>query len=137
MYDLRLRVVRDRFLLAKHCLTTAKRGLKYRPVSYRLVVSRSYYAMYHAVRAVVFLSYGGDDHEAHDKLPGQFPTDFNDRATWENRLKTARLDRNRADYEPYPKSDTAFRATAFDTCRTAENLIHECRTYLRSKRCHV
>jgi uncharacterized protein (UPF0332 family) len=137
MYDLRLRVVRDRFLLATQCLTTARRALTYHPVSYRLVVSRSYYAMYHAVRAVVFLGFGGDDHEAHDKLPGQFPPDFNDRAIWEHLLKNARFDRNRADYDPYPKSDAAFRTTAVDTCRTAQDLIQECRRYLRSKGCRV
>jgi uncharacterized protein (UPF0332 family) len=137
IHELRLRVVRDRIGLAVHCLTTAKRALKHRPVSYRLIVGRSYYAMYHAVRAVVFLSHGGDDHEAHDKLPGQFPKDFHDHANWENVLKNARLDRNRADYEPYPKRDAAFRQTAFDTCRAAQDLIQECRIYLRSKGCQV
>jgi uncharacterized protein (UPF0332 family) len=135
--ELRLRVVRDRIGLARHCLTTAKRALRHRPISYRLVVGRSYYAMYHAVRAVVFLSHGGDDHEAHDKLPGQLPNDFTDRANWENVLKTARLDRNRADYDPYPKKDVAFRDTAYETCRAAQDLIQECRSYLRSKGCQV
>jgi hypothetical protein len=35
MHDLRLTVVRDRFLLATRCLTTAKRGLTNHPASYR------------------------------------------------------------------------------------------------------
>ena len=135
--ELRLRVVKDRIGLAMHCLTAAKRALKNRPVSYRLIIGRSYYAMYHAARAVAFLSHGGDDHEAHDKLPGQLPNDFADRANWENVLKNARLDRNRADYDPYPKKDAAFRQTAFETCSAALDLIQECRSYLRSKGCQV
>jgi uncharacterized protein (UPF0332 family) len=100
-------------------------------------VGRSYYAMYHAVRAVVFLAYGGDDHEAHAKLPGQLPADFSDRTNWENTLKSARFDRNRADYDPYPRTDAAFRTTALETCRAATDLIQECRAYLRGKGCSV
>jgi uncharacterized protein (UPF0332 family) len=135
--ELRLRVVKDRIGLAMQCLTAAKRAIKHRPISYRLVIGRSYYAMYHAARAVVFLSHGGDDHEAHDKLPGQLPNDFADRANWENILKSARLDRNRADYDPYPKKDAAFRQAAFETCRAAQDLIQECRSYLRTRGCQV
>jgi hypothetical protein len=93
--------------------------------------------MYHAARSVAFVAHGGDDFEAHDKLPGHLPPDFADRARWENRLKAARLDRDRADYEPYPKRDASFRAAAIDTLRAAENLIDECRSYLRSEGCAV
>ena len=121
--ELQVRVVRDRFGLAKHCLATAKRAISARPTSYRLAVGRSYYAMYHAVRSVAFFVHGGDDFEAHDKLPGHLPNDFSDRAAWENRLKSARLDRNRADYEPYPKRDVAFRPAAVDGFRTAQILV--------------
>ena len=131
--ELELRIARDRFALARQCLAMAKRVLQMQPGSYRLAVGRSYYAMYHAVRSVAFAAHGGDDFEAHDKLPGHLPADFADRALWENRLKTARLDRNRADYEPYPKRDASFRAAAIDTFRAAEDLVQACRSYLSSK----
>jgi hypothetical protein len=52
--ELQVRVVRNRFGLAKHCLATAKRAISARPTSYRLAVGRSYYVMYHAVRSVAF-----------------------------------------------------------------------------------
>jgi uncharacterized protein (UPF0332 family) len=135
--ELERRVVTDRFALAKQCLAMAKRALRAKPGAYRLAVGRSYYAMYHAVRSVAFVAYGGDDFEAHDKFPGHLPTDFTDRALWENRLKSARLDRNRADYEPYPKRDASFQTAALDTFRAAEDLVQECRSYLRSKGCRV
>ena len=40
---------------------------------YRASVSRSYYAMYHAMRAAVFVFHGGDDHQEHKILPAKHP----------------------------------------------------------------
>ncbi len=40
-----------------------------RPPMRRVAVGRYYYAMYHAMRAVVYFRTPGDDHEQHSDLP--------------------------------------------------------------------
>jgi hypothetical protein len=89
--------------------------------------------MYHAARSVVFIAQGGDDYEAHTELPKHLPKDLPSRDQWENELKTARYERNRADYDPYPKSDTAFRTTAEATLKTAETFFPVAKNYLKRK----
>jgi hypothetical protein len=93
--------------------------------------------MYHAARAVVFFTEGGDDHEAHMELPKHLPKDFPDRDQWENEIKAARFERNRADYDPYPKSDGAFSAVARSSLATAERFLAVTRRYLVRKGCNV
>jgi uncharacterized protein (UPF0332 family) len=102
-----------------------------------MVIGRSYYAMYHAARSVVFLNHGGDDFQEHDRLPGHLPPDFVERDNWENRLKNARYERNKADYEPYPKRERSLHSVAADILEDAENLTAECRLYLRVKGCKL
>jgi hypothetical protein len=93
--------------------------------------------MYHAFRATVFFVHGGDDHEEHSKLPSGIPPDFPGRANWENDLKNARLDRNRADYDPYPKNDLMFKPTATQLIKKAEDLLPIVRSYLKTKGCDI
>jgi uncharacterized protein (UPF0332 family) len=100
--------VKDRFRFASETLRNARWALTGAKPRHRVGLARAYYAMYHATRAVVFFCEKGDDHEAHSELPKHLPRDFPDRARWENDIKIARLERNRADYDPYPKSDAAF-----------------------------
>jgi uncharacterized protein (UPF0332 family) len=102
---------------------------------YRIVIARSYYSMYHAIRAVVFFSHGGDDHEEHSALPKHIPPDFPERARWENKLKNARLERNRAEYDPYPKSEKAYAGAATDILTDAQTFLTLARLYLRKKGC--
>lgn len=77
----------------------------------------------------------GDDHEAHMELPKHLPRDFPDRDRWENEIKTARFERNRADYDPYPSTDNAFKKTASSTFATAESFLSVARRYLVRKGC--
>ena len=99
----------------------------------RSVISRAYYAMYHAARSATYIDFGGDDHEAHTSLPTKLPADFPDRMTWQNKLKNARLERNRADYDPYPRRDESFRKISASLVSDAEKMIYEARTYIKSK----
>jgi uncharacterized protein (UPF0332 family) len=121
---------KDRFAFARETLRCARRALNDAEPQYRLALARSYYAMYHAARSVVFFIEGGDDHEAHMELPKYIPKDFPDRERWENEIKTARFERNKADYDPYPKSDRAFSAPARSTFETAGLFIAIARRYL-------
>jgi len=112
--------------------------MKQSPPVYRSAISRYYYGMYHAMRACVFLAYPGDDHQDHSKLPLNIPKDFDPTGTdWQGKLKDARLARNRADYEPYPKANTAWRIMALATQSDANDLLKTSRIYLRKKGCSL
>jgi uncharacterized protein (UPF0332 family) len=126
---------KDRFKFAQQTLQCARWALKQPRPQYRTGLSRSYYSMYHAARAVIFFVEEGDDYEAHQELPRHLPGDFPDRARWENEIKTARFERNRADYDPYPKADRAFASTATSTFSVAESFLPVARRYLARKGC--
>jgi hypothetical protein len=123
----------DRLALANALHREALAALNRQPPSYRNAISRGYYALYQTFRGIVFLTTEGDDHEEHSKLPGHIPPDFPARDYWENALKSARLDRNRADYEPYPRNDAEFEAKAREICGQSKTLRAVARTYLRGK----
>lgn len=129
---LRAKAASDRLVLASAVLREAK-ALYVGHNLRRTVVSRAYYAMYHAVRAATFLSYGGDDHEQHTVLPSKLPLDFPDRNVWQNALKNARLERNRADYDPYPRRDDDFQSVAETMLFEAKELVVLARKYVREK----
>ncbi|HZP75844.1 MAG TPA: HEPN domain-containing protein [Pseudolabrys sp.] len=124
-----------RVRLSNGFLTSARRLLSLRPMLHRDAISRSYYAMYHAGRAVAFFANQGDDYEPHDKLAGGLPPDFPDVERWRNALKDARLLRNEADYEPFPQGNAGFRRTSSQMMRVAVEFTTECTTYLRGKGC--
>lgn len=98
---------------------------------YRDATGRAYYAAYHALRAATFKATGGDDHEKHSDLPNHLPEDLPDPAASKNGLTTARLARNRADYDPYPKNDSAWRLAADETMAFAKTAIRDARRYVR------
>jgi len=133
--QLRAKAAADRFALAQDLFLAARAATRGSSRSFRSATSRAYYSMYHAFRATAFFVHEGDDHEEHTKLPSGIPADFPNRAVWENDLKGARLDRNRADYDPYPKNDLMFRLTALDLIKKAESLRPVVRLYLRTKGC--
>ncbi|PPT84501.1 hypothetical protein XarbCFBP8149_19440 [Xanthomonas arboricola] len=89
--------------------------------------------MYHAARAATFMSYGGDDHEQHTVLPSKLPKDFPDAAQHQNSLKNARFERNRADYDPYPRSDDDFSEAAATLVADATLIVSTTRKYLSTK----
>jgi uncharacterized protein (UPF0332 family) len=126
-------VCKHRIQLAEYILRTAEEAMKASPQRYRLSVSRSYYAMYHAVRAVVYFTFGGDDNEEHSKLPNHIPSDFPSHTLWQNTLKNARLKRNEADYDPYPLTDSAFKNDASAQLTQAKLLVKGAKAYLQTK----
>ncbi|WP_194724220.1 HEPN domain-containing protein [Noviherbaspirillum malthae] len=130
---LQLRTANDRLRLARLQLKHAIIAYKAEKDQSRTVVSRAYYAMYHAARAVTYVSFGGDDHEQHSVLPTKLPHDLPNADIWKNKLKNARLERNRADYDPYPAGDAAFGTVAADLIDQAKELIKVAQIYLRSK----
>jgi uncharacterized protein (UPF0332 family) len=131
--SLRSKVVSDRLTLARSILNSAKNSQNSKTPSFRTATSRAYYAMYHTARALSYYVNGGDDHQEHSKLPANIPSDFPSRSQWENELKQARLHRNRADYDPYPRSDQMFEHNAADLIQAAQNLLQLTRRYLRGK----
>ena len=130
---LRSKAVSDRLKLARSILESAENSLARPTPSFRTAVSRAYYSMYHITRALSYFVHGGDDNQDHYKLPGSIPHDFPSHSHWENELKRARLERNRADYDPYPKSDRQFESTAQDLVQHARDLMPVVRRYLRHK----
>jgi uncharacterized protein (UPF0332 family) len=135
--DLAQAACKDRLKFAEQTLACARWALNAPKPQFRVVLARSYYAMYHAARAVIFFHHGGDDHEAHAELPKHIPDDFPNRAHWENELKNARLERNKADYDPYPRTDRAFAATAKVTFQTAHQFLPVAKRYLVRKGCKL
>lgn len=133
IHQLQVRVANDRLRLANKHLKDARQSYKTAPSLARAVVSRAYYAMYHAVRAATYVAHGGDDHEQHTVLATKIPNDFPDCALWRNRLKDARFERNRADYDPYPRSDSEFAIVGKRLLVEAKDLIGLSKIYIKSK----
>jgi uncharacterized protein (UPF0332 family) len=127
----------DRFHLAQEFFASAQRMFRSRPPMQRNVISRSYYGMYHAARAVAYLHHEGDDHESHNDLHKGLPGDFPDVDLWKNALKDARLRRNEADYDPYPPDDSAFRLHGQSQIIIADKFIGEAEAYLRARGCPI
>lgn len=98
-------------------------------------MSRYYYCLYHATRACAFIYHKGDDFEEHSVLPLNLPKDFDPGTNWQNKLKNARLLRNRADYEAYPKSDRAWRRHAGIIKIDGDELLSKAKIYLTGKGC--
>jgi uncharacterized protein (UPF0332 family) len=125
----------SRWNLAYQHRYQANKLMKSNPALYRSATSRYYYSMYHALRACIFLNLPGDDHEEHSKLPLKIPDDFP--SEWKNKMKEARLTRNAADYDPFPKSDLAWKESALRLKQFADELISLTRQYLRKKGCKL
>lgn len=125
----------DRLRFAEQTLKTARKFARQLDKQHRLTIARSYYAMYHTARAVVFHAEGGDDYQEHSTLRNKLPPDFPDYAMWKNKMNDARLERNKADYVPYPVKESAFSETAAMTLDNAEQFMRQARQYLKSKGC--
>jgi uncharacterized protein (UPF0332 family) len=132
---LRQRATADRLQLAYDLRRRGNILMGLQPPLYRDAVSRFYYAMYHAMRAVVYFVEAGDDHQEHRELPLKTPPDFPQSAIWTNELKSARERRNSADYEAYPKSNASWRARAEELQRQANLLLPLARSYLARRGC--
>jgi uncharacterized protein (UPF0332 family) len=135
--DLRTKVVADRWQLALDFNDRGAKLLRSRPPLYRDAISRFYYSMYHALRAVAYFTYFGDDHEEHRALPSAIPRDFYDNEIWANNLKNARDTRNRADYEPYPAEPAAWASDAGVLKVQAADLLERTKLYLTARGCVI
>jgi hypothetical protein len=93
--------------------------------------------MYHAARALVFLASTGDDHDDHTKLPTRLPEDLHQVDRWKTVLKEARIARNAADYDPYPKSDAAWAANARDLKADTLEFLGVVKDYCRDRGCPI
>jgi uncharacterized protein (UPF0332 family) len=133
--ELRDQATADRLSLAQSFIAAAEVLMTANPPMYRDAISRYYYAMYHTMRAVVYSTHGGDDHQEHAALPSHTPPDFPSSAVWRNTLKDARGRRNEADYDPYPSSPQAWQDIAADLRTKATQLVVISRAYLRGKGC--
>ena len=129
------RATADRVALAARFASRARQLLSSNPPMFRDAISRAYYSMYHSWRAVAFHVTRGDDNWAHSDLPKFSPPGFPNVAAWQNQVKNARLTRNGADYDAYPKSDNAWNAQAQQLVVSATDLLSECKKYLRGRGC--
>lgn len=120
---LKSQVISDRLALAGEHLRAGDQLLA--SGSYRAAISRHYYAMYHAARAVVYGDVGGDDHQKHADLPPRVPSKTAG-ISLSQHLTDARLLRNQADYDPYPQADSAWEADARDLGVTAASFVQDC-----------
>jgi uncharacterized protein (UPF0332 family) len=96
---------------------------------YRSAISRHYYSMYHAARAIVFAHHRGDDFQKHIDLPRNLPPSWVDVALREAQLTNARLLRNQADYDPYPAPLAAWEAEARALRVTASDFVSACEDF--------
>ena len=103
-------VTSDRLLLAGEHLRAGDQLIF--ALQFRSAISRHYYAMYHAARAIVFADVGGDDHQSHSVLPRNLPQKLPDIARREQELVDARLLRNEADYDIYPPTASDWESDA-------------------------
>ena len=131
--ELMSKAAADRWHFAYEHRHNANKLLKSKPPLYRSAISRFYYSMYHAMRACVFVSHQGDDYEQHGALPKYVLNDSSFDFNWQNILKDARELRNRADYDPYPKSNTAWKQDALDLKKDADLFLSTTRAYLQKK----
>jgi uncharacterized protein (UPF0332 family) len=135
--ELILQTAIGRWRLAYDHRYHANRLLSSNPPHYRSAVSRYYYAMYHSLRACVYIYNMGDDFQEHSKLPLKIPADFPQSMEWQIKMKNARLTRNRADYEPFPRSDRVWQRNANNLKTDADQLIIVSRNYLKNKGCEI
>ncbi|MFI9010516.1 HEPN domain-containing protein [Actinosynnema sp. NPDC053489] len=116
-------VVSDRLMLAGEQLGVGDHMLNNQ--QFRSSISRHYYAMYHAARAVVFAVEQGDDYERHNELPRHLPQGMPNVAKHEISLTEARLLRNQADYDPYPVSAADWETDARALAATAAQFVND------------
>lgn len=132
--DVMAQTVADRLDLADDFIAMAERLMRSRFDMSRPAIARYYYAMYHSMRAASFQSLGGDDHEQHTVLSQKgVPNDYPNPSLASNELKNARLLRNEADYEQYPKASSYFKAAAKDLRPVALAFVQSSRHYVTSK----
>lgn len=120
-------VVSDRLLLAGGHLRAGDALLF--ATQYRSAISRFYYAMYQAARAIAFAEIKGDDYERHYILPRKLPATIDNPVMREAELVDARLLRNQADYDIYPINESDWETDARALSATAANFVRMCESF--------
>ncbi|MFD9477378.1 hypothetical protein [Streptomyces nojiriensis] len=124
-------VVSDRLILAGGHLGAGDSLLFAR--QYRSAISRFYYAMYQAARAITFAETKGDDHERHNILPRKLPRNIDNPTMREAELTDARLLRNQADYDIYPIKESDWENDARALSATSANFVQMCESFALTK----
>jgi len=122
----------ERFRMARQHYRDAETLHTASPPAYRSAISRYYYAFYHAARATAFIARSGDDYEAHSSLWKGIPDELPNVADWRIKLKDARLLRNQADYDPYPKDPTFWDTEAATLRDTTRDFMLLATSYLKA-----
>ncbi|WP_084356823.1 HEPN domain-containing protein [Mycolicibacterium wolinskyi] len=125
--DLVRQIVSDRLELAGHHLRTADSLAQL--AAYRSSISRYYYAMYHAARAICFGHHRGDNYQKHSVLPNNLPASLPNAARWANELNDARLVRNMADYDLYPRNASDWMNDSVSLSVVASEFLAECEDF--------
>ncbi|MFS0901142.1 hypothetical protein [Mycolicibacterium litorale] len=120
-------IVSDRLELAGGHLRTADSLAQ--AMSYRSSISRYYYSMYHAARAIAFGFHKGDDYQRHFVLPSNLPPSLTNVARWTNELNNARLVRNMADYDIYPRAANEWKNDSVNLAVVASEFLPECEDF--------
>ena len=120
-------VVSDRLELAGSHLRTADTLAQ--ATLYRSAISRNYYSMYHAARAIVFGYHKGDDYQRHSVLPTHLPPPLPNASRWKNELDDARLVRNMADYDLYPRAALDWKNDSVNLAVVAAEFLTECEDF--------
>jgi uncharacterized protein (UPF0332 family) len=118
----------QRYNFAKSFHESAKAISIKADVDARNVISRNYYAMFHAARAVIF-HFHRHDEEKHEEVIKGIGTILG--SNFGKQIWKWKENRRIADYSPFPKFNLMDYAN--QSIRTAEEFLNECKTFL-SKR---
>jgi uncharacterized protein (UPF0332 family) len=123
--------VRQRMELAQGFLASAAAMQEGEEISSRNVVSRSYYAMYHAGRAVLLwvMRADVDGHQDVAKKVAHVE-EFSEREHWKERLEFWRIQRNKVDYEPWAEREDELSQLREAIVREAQCFLRVCEEYL-------
>ena len=125
--ELLKQIVSDRLELAGSHLRTADSLSQ--SAAHRSAISRYYYAMYHAARAICFGYHRGDDFQRHSRLPNNLPPTLTDNVRWTQELHSARLVRNMADYDLYPSALADWEGDAVALAIVAPEFLGTCEDF--------
>ena len=122
------RLVRDRIAKATDYLTFAQQLDATLPLHQPHIISRCYYVMYHAARALV-LHVRRSDLDHHGRLSATLGKELG--ITYGELLTQWREKRNHIDYSPYPPADLANQAVT--AVSDAISFLTVCRDYLQNR----
>lgn len=121
-------VTMDRIELAREYLTFAQSIALDSELHGRQVISRSYYAMHHAARAVIFAT-TRQDITSHEGVIREIRRRLGDQAA--DALESQLNLRNDVEYEVYPRVNVI--ELAQESRETARRFIAECEAYLAGR----